>query len=115
MTSSSSAAVRSWIAGDGNWSTPGNWSTGTVPQANDEAVITIADSPFGRLVTYDYAGPALTLNAFRLGGGLVASSGNSFVQSANVLTTNLEQVGLSGRASYSLSGGTNTVGQGGLV
>jgi hypothetical protein len=113
FTPRASAAPRSWIANDGNWSTPGNWSTNTVPQAGDEALITTA-APFGRLITYDYTGPAITLGAFRLGGGLTIPTANSFVQNANVLTTNVQEVGLSGRASYSLSGGTNTVGPGGL-
>ena len=52
-----SAAADTWTAGSGNWSTPANWSTNTVPGANDNVNITETDGA-NRTITYDYTGPS---------------------------------------------------------
>jgi hypothetical protein len=55
------AATDSWtLAGSGNWATASNWSAG-VPVANDYVDIT-DDDAISRIVTYNYAGPAITLD-----------------------------------------------------
>ena len=50
------ATAENWIApGSGNWSTPGNWDTGTVPSDFDSVTITPTDG-VARTITYDYTG-----------------------------------------------------------
>ena len=39
LLASADAAVRTFVVTSGNWNTPGNWSGGVVPTANDDAGI----------------------------------------------------------------------------
>ncbi len=69
----SPAATVAWIGpSSGNWSSTANWSTGSLPVANDTVNISS-----GNTVTYDIAGgnlpSSLTIN---LGGSLITGSGN---------------------------------------
>jgi uncharacterized repeat protein (TIGR01451 family) len=64
-------------AGDGQWMTPGNWNTGTLPKASDQVCI---DTPF--------AGTRVTLaNSQQTVGSLIAAS--SFVLSNTSAATSL--------------------------
>src|SRR5256885_3438046 len=61
-----SAAVRTWVATNGNWSTAANWSGGLVPTAADDVGILGASGLSSRSVTYDYTGAPVTLLFLRL-------------------------------------------------
>src|SRR5207248_1331476 len=50
----SRANTDTWNDGSGNWSTPGNWSLGSVPAAGDTVNLTQSDGT-SRIVTYDAA------------------------------------------------------------
>src|SRR5437588_9606794 len=79
------AASDNWTDGTGNWSTPGNWSAG-VPGNGVAAYITDSDG-VSRTVTYNYTGPAVSLDALviDLTGGS-GSATNTLSMSANNLS-----------------------------
>ena len=58
------AIEKDWksTVGSGNWSTAANWLQGTIPASFDDAVIVHNDA-INRVITYDYAGIAVTLNS----------------------------------------------------
>jgi hypothetical protein len=98
-------ATDSWVADSGNWSIAGNWSIG-VPTATADVFIVQSDL-VDRSVTYDYAGPSISLNSLTVdntGGGT-----NTLSQADNNLTiTNNEYVGSNGAGVFSQNGGSNT-------
>lgn len=102
------AVTRDWIAGDGNWSEPSNWTPAGEPAAGDIANISFS-SGVAQTVNYDYTGPAATLNSLRvdLTGSLFQATVLSM--SANELSATTEYVGENGRGTFNQSGGTNTV------
>jgi hypothetical protein len=109
-----SAAVPVWIAGDGNWSVPGNWNTAAVPTAGDAVNVFNVDG-VSRTITYDYTGPAVTLASLvvNLNGG-TPSDTESLSMVTNNLTAVIEYVGYSGgggsgRGTVNQSGGVNTI------
>jgi collagen type I alpha len=55
-----------WVAGNGDWATPGNWSPATVPDATDAGVLLPGSSASGYTVTIA-AGETQIVNAFTLG------------------------------------------------
>ena len=102
---------RNWIGpggnGDsGNWNDPGNWNPAGVPGAGDGVNISTAASP---TITYDYAGPAVTLASFNFDPTIGTST---FVLSDNDLSVAggefLSSSG-SGIPVFNQSGGTNTM------
>ncbi len=70
------AATVAWVGGSGDWNTPGNWSTGALPGANDDVVI---DRPGDITVTHSSAANSvkslLSEEAFVLSGGSLTVSG----------------------------------------
>src|SRR5438874_10133754 len=101
------AVITTWsFNGSGNWSLASNWSNG-VPGANFDVGIPQNDA-ISRTVTYDYAGPAITLTSltiYNTGSGV-----NSLSQSANNLAVGFEYFGspstASGSGNVTISGGT---------
>src|SRR6476619_2158504 len=103
------AVPKSWNDGTGGWSTGANWTPSGVPAGGDSASIVFSDD-VARTVTYDYTGPAATLTSLTLD---MLGAGTNLVtldMQANALTTNGGQdIGSSGRALFTQSGGINTV------
>jgi hypothetical protein len=101
--------VRFWnISTSGNWSVPGNWNPSGVPAAGDGPQI-VTNLGTSLTVTYDYTGPAVTLNSM-----VIEDQGtgtNTLSMAANTLTlANGEVVGNVGRGSFSQTGGNHSVG-----
>jgi hypothetical protein len=75
QTVTAPGATVSWVAGDGDWGTPGNWNTGAVPGMSDDVVI---DRPAPTTVTHsggvDVVNSLVCQNAFVLSGGLLIPS-----------------------------------------
>ena len=105
------ATAENWIAGSGNWNTPGNWNPATVPSGGDTVTITPADG-VARTVTYDYTGAAVTLAELRVDLTGAGSAATTLSMSANNLTSSSEYVGYNGRGIFNHSGGTNTIAAG---
>jgi hypothetical protein len=112
------STIKYWKNGivTGSWSSSSNWSNtsaagndlGGVPSAGDTVSI-VHTNGVSHTVTYDYAGPALSLGALTvdLTGGTGAAT-NTLSISANTLTTSIgEVVGASGSGAILQSGGTN--------
>ena len=96
-----------WGVGDGNWSTGTNWLPNGVPADVDDVNIVESDN-VARTITYDYTGPAVTLNTLTID----LTGGSNFATlsiAANNLTSNYEEVGYNGNGAVNQSGGTNTV------
>jgi hypothetical protein len=93
----SAQVTRTWnLATNGNWSVAGNWSPSGVPTAGDTANIVNALST-SLTVTYDYAGPAITLNALTIDD--TGTGTNTLSMAANTLTlSGNEIVGSAGHA-----------------
>jgi hypothetical protein len=62
------ATAQGWIAGDGNWSDPANWSTDTVPSDGDSVEINSGVAA-AFTVNYDYTGPEVELTQVELDSG----------------------------------------------
>jgi len=112
----SRGAAQQWTgtAGDGNWNTPGNWSTDTVPgtvAGYDNAYINTTGTT-GITVNYNYTGSAVTLDQLwvALNNGTGGAT-DTLSMSANNLTANTEDIGwaTSGNGTLTQGGGVNTV------
>ena len=93
-----------FVAGSGNWSNGGNWTSGTPAAGND--VLIVPSDGASHTVTYDNA------SSVALGNVTLDETGGaalSFNQSQYTLSAVNETVGVIGSANYYLSGGTNTV------
>src|SRR5205807_10480810 len=92
-----------WNATSGNWSNPQNWLPQAVPGDGDS--VTIFPQTSSITVTYDYAGPPVTLlrmDVYGAGG----THKTTISQSTGVLTTsNGELIGNQGQAAFIQSGG----------
>src|SRR5215469_2504438 len=101
--------TRIWnISTSGNWSVPGNWNPSGVPAAGDSPDI-FNNLSTSLTVTYDYTGPAITLNFVTIDD--TGTGTNTLSMAANTLTVaNGEIVGSAGRGSFSQTGGTNSFG-----
>jgi hypothetical protein len=80
-----SAATVSWVGGNGDWNTTTNWSTGSLPAADDDVVISS-----GPAITITHSAGTHTVHsvqseqAFVLSGGVLAVS--STFQASNTFT-----------------------------
>ncbi len=101
------ATTRVWGDGTGNWSTGGNWVPSGVPAASDTVSINIGGTP--HVVTYDYAGAAITLASLTIDKTDAGTTANSFSMPSGNLTSSTEYVGYNGRGTVDQSGGTNTI------
>jgi T5SS/PEP-CTERM-associated repeat protein len=102
------AVQRNWIGGTGSWSTPGLWNPAGVPGAGDEAFIAPTDG-VARTVTYDYAGPAVTLAAVRVDLNVGAVGTTTLAMPGNNLSAADLHVGYSGSGTFTQTGGTTDV------
>ncbi|HVG50975.1 MAG TPA: hypothetical protein VM867_05015, partial [Xanthobacteraceae bacterium] len=68
-----------WIAATGNWFTPGNWNTSTVPTATDDATISNGG-------TAQVQGPSAEANDVYVGTGSTLQIGDGFDASINSLS-----------------------------
>ena len=113
------AAVKNWVAGDGNWNTPGNWSPAGVPGAGDDVKIDL-NIAVPRTVTYDYPGPPVTLNSLGVNNTSASAIPATLSMAANNLTTGELDVGWSGfggfggSGTFTQSGGVATINAAGL-
>jgi hypothetical protein len=111
LSPASTAIAENWIVGSGFWNTPGNWNPSTVPGAGDLVTITPADG-VARTITYDYPGPAVTLDELRVDLTGAGTAATTLSMSANNLTSNYQYIGYNGRGIFNHSGGTNTIAAG---
>src|SRR6476620_9091689 len=104
------AVTRNWNALSGMWTDVGgtgnSWSPAGVPAGGDTANIVFGDLT-SRTVTYDYAGPAVTLAALNIDQTGVLFNQSTLAMGSNNLTSNSEFVGANGRGTFNHSGGTN--------
>src|SRR5262245_7250009 len=79
-------SVVRWVGGSGDWNVGTNWSNGTGPGADDDAVIDVA----GVSVTHSsdsHIVRSLTINdPFTLSGGTLTVTGNLLAQNGNAFT-----------------------------
>src|ERR1051326_5705511 len=78
------AATRTWVGlgSDGLWTTPANWSGGTVPAASDDVIFlnsAVQKGTVNNLVT--------SLHSITFGGGGFSISGNTLVLTNGIKTT----------------------------
>ncbi len=80
----------SWIGGNGNWSNPGNWANGAIPDYANVATVNI---PSGKTVTYDsgVAG-ATSLKSLNSSSNLIMAGG-SLSTTGNFSTAGYQQSG----------------------
>lgn len=77
-----------WIGGNGNWNTPSDWSTGTLPGTNDDVFI-----PAGPAITVTHSSGAhvihslLSQQAFTLSGGSLTVATTVQVNNSFLLTS----------------------------
>jgi len=123
----SAATTDNWTDGvsPGFWSIAANWTTASsthvVPAAGDTVTI-VETNPRNLTVTYDYTGPAISLASLTISqsGSALLSHSATLSMSANGLSSGTEHVGDSttggslGNGFLTQSGGTNTLGAGGL-
>ncbi len=96
-----SGTVILWIGGDGNWSDPAKWSSGSVPLATDDALITV-DGDYTVTVASDAAIHNLTLGG--ASGTQKLSISNPFTFTINGAST------INNHAGIDLSGTLNAIG-----
>jgi T5SS/PEP-CTERM-associated repeat protein len=104
VASSVEVAAENWIAGSGNWSTSGNWNPATVPTSGDTVTITPGDGA-ARTITYDYAGPDISLGALSIDLTGAGVNRTTFSMAGHNLTTIGFLLGSTGRATWDQSGG----------
>jgi hypothetical protein len=98
-----------WTDGSDNWSVSGNWSAG-VPGSGVVADIGDSDG-VSRTVTYDYAGPAVSLDSLTvdLTGGTGSATNTLSISANNLTTSNYEYIGYAGSGTVNQTGGMNTI------
>jgi len=95
----------SWTgtAGDGKWSTAGNWAGGALPDGGNVAAVSL---PAGATVNFDSATLATQLNSIAVGaGGSFVMAGSSLDVAGSLTTPNYNQTGgtLNGAGSLAVS------------
>ena len=103
-------AAVSWTgaAGDNQWTTPGNWSTGQLPGPGDDVTINIAGKP--TIFLFSSGGGVQSIHSLTLADPLQVRDGTLAIATTAQLSANLD---LSGGAE--LSGGTYTGSPGSLT
>ncbi len=111
--------ARSWAAaGSGDWSAAANWSPAGVP-GNGDSVEIAAPATGTRTVTYDYAGPAVTLSSLLLDGSNPNNGtfppplAETLAIPAGTLAVTTGEIGKGIRGTVAQSGGTVTFGTAG--
>lgn len=117
------SVTRSWIgpgigSSGGSWNVAGNWSPSGVPGNGDDAILPGTSNSSDTTVTYDYTGPAVSLNdLFVSQSNAITTHSSILTMSANNLTARFEDVGDSingggskARGTINQSGGVNTTG-----
>ena len=104
----------SWIAGDGDWNDPANWSTGVLPGPNDDVLI---DRP-GVSVTITRSTGSTTIKSLQFQESLVVSGGsltitNSIVNGGTVTVSGSGILNLGGSFTAADLGSINS--SGGIV
>lgn len=107
-------AQDNWIAGSSNWNNAANWSSG-IPGAGDTVDI-LNDDTTSPVITYDYAGAAVTLGSLTVSNSGGGTESLVFNSSSPVLSSLDENTGDSGNGStqagvgvLTQSGGMNTL------
>src|SRR5205807_7607175 len=101
------AANSLYTGPSGLWSNSANWAAGAVPNKGD--IVQLVDTGLGSFdVTFDETATGTAFNTiltdFASGGGVIL-----FTQTANSLSTTMEQVGYDGVGVVNLMGGTHSV------
>jgi autotransporter-associated beta strand protein len=108
VASRGNAQTWTGLAGDNSWSNPVNWNPQSVPGAGSTADITTTGAA-GVTATYDYTGPAITLNTLNIGlAGGASGATDTLSMSANNLTAITENIGDSGNGTFTQYGGDDT-------
>ncbi|MDP2826335.1 MAG: YDG domain-containing protein [Sulfuritalea sp.] len=90
-----------WVAGgSGDWSTPGNWAGGAIPDGANVANVFI---PTGITVVFDAANPATTLTSLASSGATLGIAGSSLATGSAVALAGYQQTGGSFAASNGLT------------
>ena len=101
------AQTDNWIAGNGNWSDPSNWSP-QAPEAGDSVSIAFSDG-INRTINYDAAAFPVLLNSLTLDQTNSSTSASSvLLLQGNSLNANFEYLGITGEGAIAQTGGTNT-------
>jgi T5SS/PEP-CTERM-associated repeat protein len=105
LVTESSAIPRSWNGGSGDWSVPALWNPNGLPGSGDETFISPTDG-VSRTVTYNYAGPTVTLQALLLDLTGPPGAATTLAMPGNSLSATNQYVGYSGSAAFNQTGGT---------
>ncbi|HEY1708624.1 MAG TPA: hypothetical protein VGG10_10205, partial [Rhizomicrobium sp.] len=81
--------TKNWLNDtDGEWTTPGNWSGGTVPSSSDDVVINTADF---HTIDYSNSGNTVTVNSLSVGNdAFTATAGTLIVSNAATFANTLK-------------------------
>src|SRR5690349_15911671 len=106
------ATTVNWTGASGNWSVANNWtntSSGHTVPANGDTVKILPTDGVDCTITYDYTGPAITLNSLNvtLTNFVDTTSTATFSMAANTITSNTLYIG----NSLAGSGGRGTFNQ----
>jgi len=105
------ANTDNWIVGNGDWNTGGHWNRGVVPGSGDIVNIGISNSA-SFTVTYDYAGPNITLGTMYVS---IAGAGGTATPTLSLSSGNLassfEEIGASGVGAINQTAGVNSPAQ----
>ncbi|HUB27237.1 MAG TPA: PEP-CTERM sorting domain-containing protein [Tepidisphaeraceae bacterium] len=115
LQSPANAATDNWVADSSNWSNPANWSGDEIP-GNFDTVLIDDDDSVDRTITYDYAGPPVTLATLAIvntGGGTntlaVGASSQAVISESLLIGASGAASTLSGVGVLTQSGGINQI------
>ena len=92
VASPAGATTKDWNDVSGNWANGGSWTPIGVPAAGDNVNIVFGDD-VARTVTYDYAGPDITLGTLTLDMVGLGTNGVTLTMAANSLKTAATTIG----------------------
>ncbi len=104
--STAEGANKYWIGGSGQWDTIGNWSSSSLPQADDDAYLTQSDATDRVVTYYNTINPDAVLHSLRVD---ATGTGTMTLDMPNNHTLNVlyEYVGYDGQGAVTQSAGTN--------